>query len=82
MHVSLKQQAAGENTPPEQLRTLVNQSIEILRLVAKNPNANPELVRELADSNYETIREAVTSKSLHPLFDIIFCPNTILPIGV
>lgn len=61
MHLTLEQQAADENTPPEQLRMLVNQCIEILRLVAQNPNTDSEILQDLANSNYETIREAVTT---------------------
>lgn len=66
MHLTPEQQAADENTPPQQLRMLVNQCIEILRLVAQNPNTDSELLRDLANSNYETIREAVTSNPNTP----------------
>jgi hypothetical protein len=60
MHLTPEQQAADENIPPEQLRELVNKCIEILKLVAQNPNTDVELLRNLANSNYASIREAVT----------------------
>ncbi|MGB3207701.1 MAG: hypothetical protein WBB28_22175 [Crinalium sp.] len=45
-----KQQAANLHTPPEQLRKLAKESIELARIVAKNPSADPELLQELAVS--------------------------------
>ena len=45
-----KQQAANLHTPPEQLRNLAKESIELARIVAKNPSADPELLQELAVS--------------------------------
>lgn len=62
------QQAADENTPPQQLRILVNQNqdIEILRLVAQNSSAEPELLRELASCGDKIICPAVVSNPNTP----------------
>lgn len=43
-----KQEAASETTSPDRLQELVKQSTELARLVAKNPNAAPNLLQELA----------------------------------
>lgn len=71
MHPTTQKQAADENTSPEQLRMLVAQSIEILRLVANNPSADPELLRELASNAFAKILEGVASNPNTPT-DVLF----------
>jgi hypothetical protein len=66
MQVTLEQVAVDENSSPEELRILVNKSLEILRLVASNPNSDTELLKELSSSNYFFIRKAVVSNPNTP----------------
>lgn len=65
MHLT-PQQAADENTPPEQLRILVNQCIEIIKLIAAHSSAEPELLRELASCGDKIICPAVVSNPNTP----------------
>lgn len=75
-----RQQAADENTPPEQLRILVNpfQDMEILRLVAPHSSAEPELLRELASYGDKTICQAVVSNPNTPT-DVLFALGAKFP---
>ncbi|MEM9922171.1 MAG: hypothetical protein AAF915_00185 [Cyanobacteria bacterium P01_D01_bin.50] len=66
MYPTPKQQAADETTPPDKLRVLAYESIELGRLVAANPGAEPELLRELASSEDKATREAVTTNPNTP----------------
>ena len=56
-----KQEAANENTSQGRLRELAKASVELVRLVATNPNADPELLRKLGSSSDQTTREGVAS---------------------
>ena len=42
MYPTPEQQAADETTPPDKLRVLAYESIELGRLAAANPGAEPE----------------------------------------
>ncbi len=89
MQFSLEQQASDENTPPDRLWVLAKQSIELQRLVAKNPSAHPELLRELAYSDNKGICEGVVSNPNTPidallklaeLFPQQFLANPVFPL--
>jgi len=89
MQFSSEQQASDENTPSVSLWVLAKQSIELGRLVAKNPSADPELLRELVSSNDKTICEEVVSNpntptdvllSLAELFPQQFLLNPVFPL--
>lgn len=60
MHLTPEQQAADENTIPEILKTLAQTNIKLARLVAKNPNATPDLLKDLASSEDYLTRAGVT----------------------
>ena len=66
MYPTPEQLAADETTPPEKLRVLAYESVELGRLVATNPSAEPELLRELASSEDKATREAVTTNPNTP----------------
>ncbi len=66
MHITPEQQASDENTPCDRLWVLAKQSIELGRLVAKNPSADPELLRELTVSNDKVICEGVAGNPNTP----------------
>jgi hypothetical protein len=61
-----EQIATDANTSLEQLTKLAKQSLKILKLIAKNPNADPELLRKLASGAYEKIRESVAGNPNTP----------------
>lgn len=61
-----KQEAANENTSQARLRELAGVSTELARIVAKNPNADPDLLRELGSSSDDLIREGVASNPNTP----------------
>lgn len=67
MHQDQYQEAADLNTLPERLRLLVKESTELARIVAKNPNADWELLRELAVSDDEIIRLGVIQNPNTPI---------------
>jgi hypothetical protein len=48
------------------LRELAKASVELVRLVATNPNADPELLRKLGSSSDQTTREGVASNPNTP----------------
>ncbi|MBA3923243.1 MAG: hypothetical protein H0X31_16740 [Nostocaceae cyanobacterium] len=88
MQFSPEQQASDENTPSDRLWVLAKQSMELGRLVAKNPSADPELLRELVSSNDKAICEEVVSNpntptdvllSLAELFPQQFLSNPVFP---
>ncbi|MEO1375878.1 MAG: hypothetical protein AAFW70_16500, partial [Cyanobacteria bacterium J06635_10] len=66
MYPTPEQLAADETTPPDKLRSLAYESIELGRLVAANPGAEPELLRELASSEDKATRQAVTTNPNTP----------------
>lgn len=66
MHLTPEQQAADENTISEILRILAQENIKLARLVAKNPNADPELLRDLASSEDDLTRAGVTTNPNTP----------------
>ncbi len=66
MYPTPEQFAVDETTPPDKLRFLAFESIELARLVATNPSAEPELLRELASSEDKATREAVTTNPNTP----------------
>lgn len=61
-----KQEAVNENTSQERLRELAGVSTELARIVAKNPNADPDLLRELGSSSDESTRKGVTANPNTP----------------
>lgn len=61
-----KQEAANENTSQARLRELAGVSTELARIVAKNPSADPDLLRELGSSADESTRKAVTANPNTP----------------
>jgi hypothetical protein len=66
MHSTQNQEAIGERTPPQTLRELSSLSMKLTRLVARNPYADPELLRELAHNSDDSIRQAITSNPNTP----------------
>ncbi len=63
---SLEQQAADGNSPPELLQALARESIDLARLVANNPCAAPELLRELGKSSDVITRRHVAANPNTP----------------
>ncbi|BAZ11133.1 hypothetical protein NIES4071_29590 [Calothrix sp. NIES-4071] len=61
-----EQQACNQNTTPEQLRALAAQSTQLARLVCTNPNAEPGLLRELANRSDYKILSAVANNPNTP----------------
>ncbi len=63
-----QQQALHENTPPQRLRELALESIELARVVAKNPSAPSDLLKVLSDyhDDIET-RKNVTANPNTPI---------------
>lgn len=61
-----KQEAANENTSQGRLRELAKASVELARIVAKNPNTDPELLRKLGFSSDQTTREGVAANPNTP----------------
>ena len=66
MHLTPEQQAADENTLPETLNILAKENTKLARIVAKNPNADPELLRDLASSEDDLTRAGVTTNPNTP----------------
>ena len=66
MYPTPEQLAVDETTPSDKLRFLAFESVELGRLVATNPSAEPELLRELASSEDKATREAVTTNPNTP----------------
>lgn len=62
-----KQEAANEDTSQQRLQELARVSTELARIVAKNPNADPNLLRELAASLDETTRKEVIANPNIPI---------------
>ncbi len=52
--LNLQQEAVHENTPSDRLIELAQISTELAQLVAKNPSAPSELLRELSESSDRT----------------------------
>ncbi len=61
-----KQQATNETTTPERLEELARVSPQLAALVAKHPNAAPELLRELASSANAATRKGVATNPNAP----------------
>lgn len=73
MNLTPEQLAADENTSPEELTKLAKQSIELARIVARNVNADPELLEKLAPSEDYLTRQNVAANPNTPtkiLFDL------------
>ncbi len=66
MYPTPEQLAADETTLPEKLRILAYERVELGRIVATNPSAEPELLRELALSEDKVTREGVTTNPNAP----------------
>jgi Leucine rich repeat variant len=66
MHQTPEQQATDTATPPFVLSTLVHLGTDIAQLVAANPNAEPDLLRQLALSKDAETRKAVTTNPNTP----------------
>lgn len=66
MHQTPEQQATDAATSPEVLSTLVHLGTDIAQLVAANPNAEPDLLRQLAVSQDSETRKAVTTNPNTP----------------
>lgn len=66
MNTDLATIAADENTPPEQLKEIAKQNIELARIVAKNPSTEPKLLAKLAYDLDKEIRAAVTNNPNTP----------------
>jgi len=62
----IKLEATNEQTPPERLRELAKINPAIASLVANNPNASPELLTKLADSEEDFIRKNVAANPNTP----------------
>ncbi len=86
-----EQQATDAATPPFVLYTLVNSGTYIAPLVAANPNAEPELLRQLAASENAEVRKAVATNPNTPTevllqlaeeFPQQFIENSLLPLLV
>ena len=63
----IHEEATNEQTPPERLRELAQINPAIASLVANNPNATPELLRELAESEEDFIRKNVAVNPNTPM---------------
>lgn len=66
-----EQEAASTQTSPERLINLLQNSPELALIVANNENAPADLLRELAASEDEQIRQAISSNPNTPT-DILF----------
>ncbi|AFY55299.1 Leucine rich repeat protein [Rivularia sp. PCC 7116] len=66
MYPTPEQLAADETTPPNKLRILAYESVELARLVATNPSAEPDLLGELASSEDKVTREGVAKNPNTP----------------
>ncbi|MDY6803672.1 MAG: hypothetical protein SXA11_07685 [Cyanobacteriota bacterium] len=62
----IDREATDEKTPPARLRELAKINPAIASLVANNPNAEPELLRELAGSEEDFIRKNVAANPNTP----------------
>ncbi|KAF3888683.1 MULTISPECIES: HEAT repeat domain-containing protein [Nostocales] len=89
--LSLEQEAASEETSQLRLEELARSSTELCRIVATNPSAAPELLRELGYSADEITRRSITSNPNTPVEDLLelgtefpeeFLNNPILPLVV
>jgi hypothetical protein len=67
MHPTLEQEAAHQHTFPKRLRELASMSVELGRIVAKNPHSTPELLQELAINSDKVIRETVAKNEYTPI---------------
>ena len=88
MFLTLKQEAANEQTSPKRLEFLASTNEELARLVARNPNANSELLTALASSKDFTTRAGVAGNPNTPpevlwklaeVFPQEFLNNPVLP---
>ncbi|MBV6624216.1 MAG: hypothetical protein KI793_14970 [Rivularia sp. (in: Bacteria)] len=66
MYPTPEQLAADETTPPNKLRILAYESVELARLVATNPSAEPDLLGELASSEDKVTRKGVAENPNTP----------------
>ena len=65
-YLSLELEAANERTSGDRLIELAKTSVELAQLVANNPCATPELLRELANSSDATTRKNVAGNPNTP----------------
>ena len=64
--LSPRKEAAQETTSPERLRILAEQDIALARIVAKNPAAPPNLLKELASTGDKAVRQNVVANPNTP----------------
>ena len=64
--LSFQQEAVHENTPSDHLIELAQVSTELAQLVAKNPSAPSDLLRELSKSSDRIIRKNITANPNTP----------------
>ncbi len=63
----MHEEATNEQTPPERLSELAQINPTLAGLVANNPNATPELLRELADNEENFLRKNVAANPNAPM---------------
>ncbi len=62
----LRQEAASEETSPQRLQELAKINLELTRIVAKNANAAPDLLRDLISSPDNIVRKNVAGNPNTP----------------
>ncbi|MBV6628285.1 MAG: hypothetical protein KI793_36090 [Rivularia sp. (in: Bacteria)] len=62
----LRQEAASENVSPQRLEELSNINIELTRIVAKNANTAPNLLRDLSSNSDRIIRANIAGNPNTP----------------
>ena len=65
-----RQEAADETTSSERLTSLVEESVPLARIVAKNPSAPVSLLRALSRSEDEATRKSVVLNPFAP-YDVL-----------
>ncbi|PSF37859.1 hypothetical protein C7H19_07705 [Aphanothece hegewaldii CCALA 016] len=68
--ITPKQEAVSEKTSVTRLKELAQTSSDLAKLVAKNVNADPDLLRELGSHSDTTVRKNVASNPNTP-FDVL-----------
>jgi hypothetical protein len=64
-------EAALETTSPERLKALARESVTLARIVAENPVAPAELLKVLATSTDEAIKQSVTANPNTPIENLM-----------
>ncbi|MGB3652203.1 MAG: HEAT repeat domain-containing protein [Rivularia sp. (in: cyanobacteria)] len=62
----LRQEAASEETSPQRLQELAKINLELTRIVAKNANAAPDLLRDLSSNRDNIVRKNVAGNPNTP----------------